>query len=219
MKPDHSTLCNYYDNPARFEVYTQTMNGQEYKYHTFIDAMNADWSSLTLQSAGERIASNVEQSRPKALDTDSHLLPNSRSADVKDNSPSQEKVKAGEDESSQAPGERADTSPRDVLEAQETVAFMLFEAGDIINELGAQSFSNEESAIELATTIDAMFVMLDDGLYFEAMAVLDNDILQRTDGCANTGQADENDWVTSIEGQALVYPLVIETIELLENLI
>jgi len=39
------------------------------------------------------------------------------------------------------------------------------------------------------------------------------------DGCANIGQPDGDDFVTSIEGQALLYPLVIETIELLESLL
>jgi len=37
-------------------------------------------------------------------------------------------------------------------------------------------------------------------------------------GCANTGEPDEDDWITSAEGQALIYPLVVETIELLENI-
>lgn len=105
------------------------------------------------------------------------------------------------------------------FDPDEALAFMLLEACQTISELGPENFNSEESAIELTTTIDAMFAMLDDGQYFEALAVLDNDILQRIDGCANTGQADEDDWIRSIEGQASVYPLVIETMELLERLI
>jgi len=38
-------------------------------------------------------------------------------------------------------------------------------------------------------------------------------------GCANIGQPNEDDWITSIEGQALLYPLLAETIELLESLL
>ncbi len=113
----------------------------------------------------------------------------------------------------------ADTGASESFDVKEGVAFMLSEVCQAISELGPENFDSEESAIELTTTIDAMFTMLDDGLYFEALAVLDSDVLQRTDGCANTGQPDEDDWVRSVEGQALVYPLVVETIELLESLL
>ena len=112
-----------------------------------------------------------------------------------------------------------DTDTDEAFDPQEAVAFMLFEAGAIIDELGPGDLANEDSAIELAYAMDAVFVMCEDGLYTEALALLENDILQRTDGCANIGQPDEDDWITSIEGQILVYPLVVETIELLESLI
>jgi hypothetical protein len=56
-------------------------------------------------------------------------------------------------------------------------------------------------------------------MYFEVMVILEGDILERMDGCTNIGQPDEDDWITSIEGQALLYPLVVETIEILESLL
>ena len=56
-------------------------------------------------------------------------------------------------------------------------------------------------------------------MYFEALVVLEDDILVRTDGCATIGEPDEDDWITSFEGQEAVYPLVLETIEFLESLI
>ena len=49
---------------------------------------------------------------------------------------------------------------------------------------------------------------------------LENDILKKVDGCANSGASDENDWIIVCEdGQNVIYPLVIQAIELLENLI
>jgi hypothetical protein len=87
------------------------------------------------------------------------------------------------------------------------------------NVLGPESFSNEESAFQLTCMIDEIFVMLDGGMYIESLILLENDILQRMDGCANIGKPDEDDWVTSIEGQALLYPRVVETIELLESML
>jgi len=112
-----------------------------------------------------------------------------------------------------------DTGDDKGIDVEEAVTFMLFEVGEIINKLGPKSFKNEESAIELADEIEAVFSMLDEGLLVEALDVLENDILQRTDGCVNNGEPDEDDWVTSRKGQALVYPLVTETIGLLESLI
>jgi hypothetical protein len=129
----------------------------------------------------------------------------------------EEVVAATEETPTATQSDAGDTD--EASEPQEGVAFMLLEACQTISELGPENFSSEDAAIALTTTIDAMFAMLDDGLYFEALAVLDNDVLQRIDGCANTGEPDEDDWIRSIEGQAIVYPLVIETIELLESLI
>jgi hypothetical protein len=55
--------------------------------------------------------------------------------------------------------------------------------------------------------------MIDNGLYTDAMNKLQNDILQKTNGCAEMGQPDKNDWIINCEQQAVVYPLIIETIE------
>ncbi len=102
---------------------------------------------------------------------------------------------------------------------EEVVAFLLFEAGELMDQLGPQDLANEDAAFELACAMEAVFGMCEDGLYAQAMAVLDSDILQRMDGCVNTGEPDEDDWITSVEGQALLYPLVMETLEFLDRLI
>jgi hypothetical protein len=60
--------------------------------------------------------------------------------------------------------------------------------------------------------------MIDEGLYEDALNKLQNDILQKTDGCAETGQPDKNDWIMSCEQQAVIYPLIIETIEHVKGL-
>ena len=53
-------------------------------------------------------------------------------------------------------------------------------------------------------------------MHTEALAKLQNDILERTNGCADVGEPDQNDWIRTYEGQGLVYPLIVEAIELLE---
>ena len=70
----------------------------------------------------------------------------------------------------------------------------------------------------MAFALDDVFMRLDEGMYFEALLVLEDDILARIDGCATIGEPDEDDWIISFEEQEAVYPLVLETIELLESL-
>ena len=78
-----------------------------------------------------------------------------------------------------------DTGGEVAFDVEEAVTFMLFEADEIIGELGPESFNNKESAFELACAIDDVFNMLDEGMYFEVMVMLEGDILERMDGCAN----------------------------------
>jgi len=110
-------------------------------------------------------------------------------------------------------------STPDLFDPEKALGFMLFETGEIIGGFGIESFINEESLIELTTEMEFIFSMIEEGMYVESLILLENDILQRMDGCANIGQPDKDDWITSIEGQALLYPLVIETIELLESML
>ena len=56
------------------------------------------------------------------------------------------------------------------------------------------------------------------GLYEDALDKLQNDILQKTDGCATESSPDKNDWIITCENQAIVYPLILRAIELLERL-
>jgi len=61
--------------------------------------------------------------------------------------------------------------------------------------------------------------MIDEGDWEQARDKLRDDILKKTDGCANTRQPDKDDWILTCEDQAKVYPLVKSAIELLERLL
>ena len=100
----------------------------------------------------------------------------------------------------------------------EEAAFSLFEASDVIEALEPENFRNKKSAAKLSNEIDLALGMIDGGLYEDALDVLENDILKRTDGYAEFGEPDKNDWITTYEGQVEVYPLIMEAIELLESL-
>ena len=85
--------------------------------------------------------------------------------------------------------------------------------------LSPESLKNENLKNVLLSKIDEALDMIDEGLYKDALNKLQNDILQKTNGCAQTGGPDKNDWIISCEEQSKVYPLVIETIEHVKGLI
>jgi len=83
--------------------------------------------------------------------------------------------------------------------------------------LPPKSFHNANSQTALQKKIEAIMKMIEEGLYEEALHKLENDILKRTDGCANQGEPDSNDWVITCDDQNVIYPLVIRAIELVEE--
>jgi hypothetical protein len=90
---------------------------------------------------------------------------------------------------------------------------------DTINGLDPDDFKNTNMQNTLTNKINAVLEKVDQGLYQEALDKLENDILKRTDGCAESGTPDKNDWIEDCDSQNQVYPIIMETIGLLEELI
>jgi hypothetical protein len=61
--------------------------------------------------------------------------------------------------------------------------------------------------------------MVDLGLYAEALDKLQSDVLTKTDGCANEGEPDKNDWITDCQQQGVVYAEIMRAIIILTDLI
>ncbi|MHC4083827.1 MAG: TolC family protein [Planctomycetota bacterium] len=78
---------------------------------------------------------------------------------------------------------------------------------------------NENMKYLLLNKITAVQQMINEGLYEDALSMLENDILQKTNGCAETGQPDKNDWIVTCEEQNKLYPIVVETIERVNSFI
>ena len=96
----------------------------------------------------------------------------------------------------------------------------LADAIDAINHLAPESFKNGNDPLAKALTnkIDSAIQMIDHGLYADALDKLQNDIIAKTDGCANTGAPDKNDWITNCTAQGQVYPFILEAIDMLQLL-
>jgi hypothetical protein len=88
-----------------------------------------------------------------------------------------------------------------------------------INNLDPGVFKNSNLVNALTNKINAAIEMINQGLYQEALDKLQNDILGKTNGCAQTGAPDPNDWIKTCAEQDLVYPLIIDAINLLNSLI
>jgi hypothetical protein len=116
-----------------------------------------------------------------------------------------------------------DSDPRNItvvaVSYEDSTVKMLKEVQDTFNEIPKEIFKNKNMRNAVTNKLNAVIDMVDQGLYEESYDKLQNDILKRTNGCADTGAPDKNDWIEDCEEQATVYPLIIETLALLEELI
>ena len=62
-----------------------------------------------------------------------------------------------------------------------------------------------------------MINKLENAKYHDALKKLENDILRKIDSCALTGGVDRNNWIIDCDAQAVVYPLVVDLIDLLQQ--
>jgi hypothetical protein len=88
-----------------------------------------------------------------------------------------------------------------------------------INEIDPETFKNPNNKKTLTSKLSSVIEKLDNGEYQDALKKLENDILRKIDGCALTGSPDKNDWIKDCDSQAAIYPLVVDVIELLKQLI
>lgn len=90
---------------------------------------------------------------------------------------------------------------------------MLRAAIDAINALGPKAFKNPNMKHALTNKLSVAIQLVDQGVYSDAADKLQNDVLAKTDGCAQTGGLDQNDWITDCAAQAQIYPLVLGAIQ------
>lgn len=174
-------------------------NSLDFELLAFMDALESD---NQLDSDIPPADSSDDSAEPEDDDDDEPKSKKEKSS---------KKKKADEDEVDRSDDER--------IAVEEATVFTFFEASDRIYGLDPKNFNNEDSIIVLTNEIGIVLAMIDEGLHIEALDKLHDDILERTDGCANIGEPDENDWIRTYEGQGLVYPLIVEAIELLESLL
>jgi hypothetical protein len=102
---------------------------------------------------------------------------------------------------------------------QDALTQVLQNAALIINNLPDGSFKNKKMKNSLTNKINVVLDKIVQGLYQEALDKLKNDILQKTDGCFETGNPDQNDWILTCPEQGAIYPFLEEAISFLYGLI
>ncbi len=102
---------------------------------------------------------------------------------------------------------------------EQAAAEILVEMEEVIQLIPPEDLHNDNAVKPLTNKIEATLTNIANGSYQDAIIKLQDDILQKTDGCAEIGKPDNNDWLLTCEDQADVYPLVIRAIELLQRLV
>ena len=103
---------------------------------------------------------------------------------------------------------------------QEMAVGALLETITVVRDLPPEILKNGNVTRDsIINKIEVVLDMIGDGRYENAVGKLINDIIERTDGCANGGEPDSNDWIMTCEGQSQVYSLTMEAIGYLQNLI
>jgi YVTN family beta-propeller protein len=87
------------------------------------------------------------------------------------------------------------------------------------NLIDPSVLKNANLANVLTNKVNAALQLIDEGDYQQALDKLENDILNKTNGCADIGEPDNNDWIEDCDAQAQVYNLVVEAIDLLQGLL
>jgi K319-like protein len=88
----------------------------------------------------------------------------------------------------------------------------------LIASLNPSVFKNATMQKTFNNKLNAVIADIEAGNYANALDKLQNDILGKTDGCANSGAPDSNDWIKDCVSQGEVYPLILEVIEMLRSL-
>lgn len=113
----------------------------------------------------------------------------------------------------------ADSVTIDAINTATQVTNTLADAQITIGLTLPGSFKNDNQKNALSTKIGAVIQMIANGDYVNALNKLEKDILKKTNGCAETGSPDRNDWITACDEQGPVYNQIIDAIALLQALI
>ena len=119
-----------------------------------------------------------------------------------------------------SPSDRAANSANVTIEAisyKDAGIQALLDLIEAINVLPDGSLKNRNMKTPLVNKVNAVLAKIENGHYDEALDKLQNDLLQKTNGCAEIGVPDKNDWLITAQAQNEVYSLMLTAIEFLQD--
>ncbi len=105
-----------------------------------------------------------------------------------------------------------------VVQSASAATVKLQQAINLVNNLDESAFKNRNMRDALTNKFNAVIQTIDGGNISGALGQLENDILQKMNGCADNGAPDANDWIINCPAQGQIYPLVQEAIQILRSL-
>lgn len=92
------------------------------------------------------------------------------------------------------------------------------ELQNIINGMSADKFRNKNMQNTFTNKLNAVIQDISSGHYSEAISKMQNDILKKTNGCAETGSPSKTDWVITCAAQSSIYTKILQIISSIGNL-
>jgi hypothetical protein len=93
------------------------------------------------------------------------------------------------------------------------------DAADVISSLPRSVFKNKKMQNKFLNKLNAVIVNIEAGNYTDALKQLQKYILRKMNGCAVTGEPDKNDWIRDCDAQGQVYPILMNAVTLLQELL
>lgn len=87
-----------------------------------------------------------------------------------------------------------------------------------LNDLDSGVFKNANMPKALTSKLNAVLISIDQGDFVDALDKLRNDVLQKSNGCAETSTPDPNDWITACSAQGPFHQKISRVIALLEEM-
>jgi len=92
-----------------------------------------------------------------------------------------------------------------VITYDEAAITALIDAIDVINSLPGSVFKNKNMGKVLAKKINTVISLIVEGNYSEALDKLEQDVIAKVNGCEESGEPDQNDWIQECWAQFDVY--------------
>ena len=102
--------------------------------------------------------------------------------------------------------------------ASGTVAYLMY-VSEIAAKQGSAAFQNRKMPNAFGKKISAVISNINDSLYTDALDLLTDGIIAKTDGFVRNAAVDANDWITSEDAQKAIYPVLLQTKEGIEALL